>query len=134
MWPVMKKLNDTKPTMHQLFAITSEWEKDRHVKKGIIFFQNKETLSVVKFTTDSFHTVSKNPRGVENLPECVEHPDEIWSFWDDPKKQIVTMRNYILIGSNISYICQTKDGVIQNAFGVTASQVNKYRKGLILLK
>jgi hypothetical protein len=130
----MDKLNDTKPTMHQLFAITNDWEKDRHVSKGIIYFQNKETFANVKLTAGSFHTISKNPRGVENLPECIEHPTEIWSFWEDPEKQIVTMRNYILIGSNISYICQTRDGVITNAFGVTPSRLNRYRKGLILLK
>jgi hypothetical protein len=129
----MKTLNDTKPNMHQLFSITGDWEKGRHVTKGVIYFQNKETLANVKFTSDSFHTISKNPRGVENLPDCVENPSEIWSFWDDPKKQMVTMRNYILIGSNISYICQTRDGVIINAFGITASRLDRYRKGLLLL-
>jgi len=130
----MEKLNDTNPNTHEAIKIVDTWREKYHTDtKGNIIFQNKETLSNIFFNNHSFNLI-KNRRGLDNLPETLTNPSEIWSYWDDPKKQIVTMRNYILFGSNISYICQTKDGKVINAFGVTASLVNRYRKGLILIQ
>jgi hypothetical protein len=130
----MNKLSDNKPAMHQLIAITDEWRKDNHVDKhGIIIFQNKETLANIRFTNDSFHAVAKNPRGAENLPETVKNPTEIWSYWSDANQR-VTMRNYILSGSNGNYIVTTKDGLINSGIFVVNSSLDKYRKGLILLR
>ena len=129
----MKQLNDTKPTMQELFAIFHEWQKDYHFEKDVITFQNKEQYSNIRFNNNSFHEVAKHPRGAENLPETLMNPNEIWARWGD-EKQMIVLRNYILIGQNISYICQTKDGVVIDAFAATASQISKYRKGLILIR
>jgi len=128
------KLSDTKPTMQQFLNITDEWRKDYHVDKhGVIIFQNKTLLANIRFTNDSFHEVAKNPRGAENIPNTVISPSETWSYWGDANQR-VTLRNYILFGSNGNYVVQTKDGIIQNAFFVVNSQIDKYRKGLILLR
>jgi hypothetical protein len=127
-------LNDTKPTMQELFAIFHEWQKDYHFEKDVITFQNKEQLANIRFNNNSFHEIAKHPKGAENLPETLMNPTEIWSRWNDPKDQMVVLRNYILIGQNISYICSTKDGIVIDAFACTASQVSRYRKGLILLR
>ena len=129
----MNKLSDTKPTMHQLIAVTDDWRKDNHVDKhGVIIFQNKEQLSNIRFTNDSFHSVAKNPRGAENLPETVKQPTEIWSYWGDASQKVV-MRNYILSGSNGNYVVTTKDGLIISGIFVVNSSLDKYRKGLILI-
>ncbi len=130
----MKTLNDTKPSMHEFLAVTDGWRKDFHVDKlGVIVFQNKEMLTNVRFTNQSFHAIAKHSRGVENLPLAIQTPSEIWSYWGDVQ-QSITMRNYILFGSNITYICTTKDGVITDAQGVTPSRANSFRKGLLLWK
>ena len=130
----LPKLNDTKPSTHELLVILDEWQKKYPFQKEVIIFQNKEWLSNIRFTSNSFHELQKHSRGAENLPGTLIHPTEIWSYWDDPKVQMVTWRHYILIGSNISYIVKTKDAVVMDAFAVTASQVSRYRKGLLLLK
>lgn len=120
--------------MHQMLAQTSEWENNHHVEKGIIYFQNKETFSNVKLTNESFLTIAKNSRGFENLADAIENPNEIWSYWETPKKQLVTIRNYILFGNNGNYVVNTKDCIIQNAIFVVNSRVDRYRTGLLLIR
>lgn len=131
----MKKLNDTKPSTFQFINIIDEWKKNYHVNsRGEIVFQNRESLANVRFDSHSFHNLTKNSRGVENLPETVEQPTEIWMRWEDESKQDVVLRNYILTGLNFSYICQTRGGVVVNGFTSPNSRLDKYRKGLLLLK
>jgi hypothetical protein len=131
----MTKLNDTKPSTFQFINIIDEWKKTYHVNaRGEIVFQNKESLANVRFDNHSFHNISKNSRGVENLPETIQQPTEIWMRWEDEIKQDVVLRNYILTGSNFSYICQTRAGVVVNGLTVVNSRVDKYRKGLLFLK
>lgn len=115
--------------LHELLAQVDDWRENYHTnKKGEVVFQNKQLYSNVKFTNMSLHEIQKHPRGFELIPEAIENPDEIWSFWEDPKKQIVTMRNYIKLG----YVIQTKDGVIIDAFAVPNSKMDRFRKGLPL--
>ncbi len=130
----MKELNDTKPKMFELINIVDEWQRTYHFDKGILTFQNKENLTNIRFNNNSLHEISKHTRGIENLPETLMHSDEIWSRWLDPKKQLVVLRNYIKFGSNINYVVSTKDGVVTNAFAVTASLVDRYRRGLLLIR
>jgi hypothetical protein len=60
------------------------------------------------------------------------NPTELWSYWDDPKKQYDVCRNYILIDEKSSYIVQTKAGIVTDAFTIVPSKLNRYRKGLPL--
>jgi hypothetical protein len=129
---LMKPLNATLPTTHQALAIIGEWERKYHVdKKGSLVFQNKKTLANVVFTSDSFHQCMKHLRGFENIPGCIESPDELWSKWGDANQR-VTLRNYLLFGEKGNYCVQTKDGIVTDAFFVVNSQLQNYRKGLIL--
>ena len=129
----MKELNDTRPKMFELLNIVDEWQKTYHFDKGIIVFQNKENFTNIRFNNNSLHEIAKHTRGVENLPETLMQPDEIWARWGD-QKQLIVLKNYILIGSNISYIVQTKDGIVTNAFAVTASLIDRYRRGLLMIR
>ena len=51
--------------------------------------------------------------------------------WEDSTNQNVVVRNYIKFGKS-SFIVQTRDGVIIDAFAVSIRGANKFRKGLIL--
>jgi len=130
----MKGLNDTKPKMQELLVLVDEWQRTYHFDKGIIVFQNKENLTNIRFNNNSFHEIAKHTRGVENLPEALMRPDEIWSYWDDPKKQLSVRRNYILLGSNGNYVVKTKDGIVINAIFVVDSLIDRFRKGLLIIR
>ena len=113
-----------------LIAIVNEWRKDYHVnREGDVIFQNKRTLANVRFTDNSLHTIEGHAKGFEMIPETIEDPSEIWSTWEDPKKQMVTLRNYIKFGT-YPFIVKTRDGVILDAFIVAPKAANKFRKGL----
>jgi hypothetical protein len=130
----MNTLNDTKSSILEAIKIVDSWREKYHTDtKGNIIFQNKEQLTNIFFNNQSFHVISKNTRGFENLPETVIHPDEIWARWGD-SKQLIVLRNYLKFGENINYCVQTRDGIIINAFAVVDSLVDRYRKGLILLR
>jgi hypothetical protein len=129
----MKEINDSKPQMLEILNIVDEWQKTYHFDKGIIVFQNKENLTNIRFDNNSLHEISKHPRGVENLPETLMNPDEIWSRWGD-QKQLVVLRNYIKFGSNGNYVVQTKDGIVINGIFVVNSLIDRFRKGLILIR
>jgi SPP1 gp7 family putative phage head morphogenesis protein len=118
--------------VHQLAEQVDEWKNDYHVNKnGDVVFQNAKTFSNVRFTPKSLHAIQKHPRGFENIPDAVSNPDEIWNYWDDTKKQLNSVRNYIIFGS-VSYVVQTVAGEITDAFAVNNRSLNKYRKGVIL--
>ena len=53
-------------------------------------------------------------------------PQECWSYWQDPKTQLVVLRNYI----KDNFVVQTVDGIITDAFLV--DNVHRFRKGVIL--
>lgn len=113
-----------------LIAIVNEWRKDYHVnREGDVIFQNKRTLANVRFTDNSLHTIEGHAKGFEMIPDAIENPDEIWSTWEDPKKQMVTLRSYIKFG-RYPFIVKTRDGVILDAFIVAPKAANKFRKGL----
>jgi len=129
----IKNLIDSKPTMLYMAQTVDKWKQSYHTdKKGDIVFQNPATHANVKFTNNSLHACQHTPRGFENLPQAVEHADEIWSTWADAKQQTSVLRSYILQGVNINYVVQTQDGVILKAFAVVNSNLNKYRKGVPL--
>jgi len=116
--------------LHQLIAQIDEWRDEYHTtKKGEIVFQNKQLYSNVKFNNNSLHEIQKHPRGFELIPTTIEEPEEVWSSWEDAKKQLVVLRNYIRFG----YVIQTRDGIIQDAFAVPKSKLDRFRKGLPLL-
>lgn len=116
--------------LHYLVNIVAEWRKDYHVnREGDVIFQNKRTLANVRFTDNSLHTIEGHSKGFEMIPETIQEPDEIWSTWEDPKKQMVTLRNYIKFGP-FPFIVKTRDGVILDAFIVGPKSANKFRKGL----
>jgi hypothetical protein len=118
--------------LHYLLEIVDEWRSNEPVnKKGDIIFQNKELYSNVRFTSNSLHEVQKHSRGFENIPATVKKPDEVWSTWEDVNKQRVVLRNYIKFGKT-SYVVQTRDGIVIDAFAVSNRAANKYRKGVIL--
>jgi superfamily II helicase len=130
----MKELIDSKPSMLFIAKLVDGWKQHFHTDKlGNIIFQNKSTFANVRFTNNTLHEIQHNSRGIENLPEAIKSPDEIWSSWLDPNKQMVVLRNYILIGSNGNYVVSTKDGTIINAIFVVNSSIDKYRKGLPMI-
>jgi hypothetical protein len=118
--------------LHYLLEIVNDWRDNEPVnKKGDIIFQNKELFTNVRFTSNSLHVVQKHSRGFENIPAAVKQPDEVWSTWEDVNKQRVVLRNYIKFGKT-SYVVQTRDGIVIDAFAVSNRAANKYRKGVIL--
>lgn len=119
--------------MHYLLEVVNDWKKEYHTnKKGDIVFQNKKTMANVVLTDGAIHKISNHSRGFENIPETIQKPDEIWALWENPKKQTVVLRNYISFSPSGSYIVQTRDGIITDAFAVTNVGSNKYRKGVLL--
>lgn len=118
--------------LHQLLEIVNGWREEHLVNKaGDIIFQYKPTYTNVRFTSNSLHAIQPHARGFENIPDTIKNPDEVWMTWEDPGSQLVVLRNYIKFGST-SYIVQTRDGVVVNAFVVSNRGANKYRKGVII--
>ena len=116
--------------LHYLINLVHDWKEEYEVNKsGDIIFQCKALLSNIRFTNNSLHEIQKHSRGVENIPDTVENPDEVWSYWADPEKQLSVVRNYIKFGKSC-YIVQVKDGKITDAFVIGRKQANKYRKGV----
>lgn len=113
-----------------LVEIVNDWRKNYHVnREGDIVFQNKRTLANVTFSDNALHKIAPHSKGFEMIPQTIGEPDEIWSSWENPKKQMVTLRNYIKFDQFI-FIVQTRDGVILDAFIVSPKAGNRYRKGL----
>lgn len=118
--------------VHHLAEVVDEWKDEYHVNKnGDIVFQNTKLFSNIRFTANSLHTIQKHSRGFENIPETVSNPNEVWASWADEKKQLKSVRNYIIFGS-VNYVVQTVSGEITDAFAVNNRSINKYRKGVIL--
>ena len=119
--------------LHYLLNIVESWKQKYHQDKmGDLVLQNKELMANVKLTNNGLHEISKHSRGFENIPDVVMHPDECWGSWQDPKTQRVVLRNYIKFGK-VSYLVQTKDGIITDAFAVNNASCNKFRKGIPLI-
>ena len=118
--------------LYHFLDTVNEWrQKYPTNKKGEIIFQNEHLLTNVRFSDIAIHKIQNHFEGFENIPDAIKEPDEVWSLWDDPKKQRVVLRNYILFGKK-NYIVQTKDGQITDAFAATNTSTEKYRKGVIL--
>lgn len=134
----MKELNPDKWSMLQIANEVDKWRQKYHTdSKHSIIFQNRATLSNVVFTSNFLHDISTgNPRGFSNIPLTITSPDEIWSYWDDPrpKFQTIAIRNYIIFTEKLCYVVTTKAGVIIKASAVVPSLVQKYRKGVIIFK
>jgi hypothetical protein len=119
--------------LHELIAQVDEWGEQYHTnKKGEVVFQNKRLYSNIRFTNKSLHEIQKHSRGFDTIPDVVQNPDEVWSKWKDPNTQLVVLRNYIKFSKLTSYIVQTEDGQIIDAFTIPNSKLTRYRKGLIL--
>lgn len=124
---------DIKPAkaMHHLLRIVDEWRNEYHTKpNGDIVFQNKQLMSNIFFTSASLHTIAKHSTGFENIPMVLTSPDEVWMRWEDTKSQQVVLRNYIKFGK-MSYVVQTRNGVVTDAFAVTNTAANNFRTGVI---
>jgi len=110
----------------------NEWRNDYPTtKKGEIIFQNEHLLTNVRLSDAAIHKIQNHFEGFENIPNAIKEPQEVWSCWENPKKQLVVLRNYILFGKK-NYIVQTRDGQITDAFLATNTSTEKYRKGVIL--
>lgn len=119
-------------SLHYLSQVVTRWRSEYPLNaKHDLVFQNKATLTNVIFTGMSLHAIEKHSRGFENIPQTVMNPDELWSLWEDPDKQMVVMRYYISFGP-ACYVVKTRDGIIMDAFACTPSAANKYRRGVIL--
>lgn len=111
--------------MYQMLKVIEEWKLKYHSDKSEIIFQNKKFLFNIIFSQNSLINISKNSKGFENIPNTVENPDEVWSELKDD-----ILKSYIKFAKPYSYVVQTKNGIIENAFLTTS--VDKYRKGLWL--
>lgn len=110
--------------LHNMLTIFHKWQHKYKSDLETVTFQNAQTFANVKFNQKAFQTISKHSAGFEQLDETVINPDEIWSYWTDPKKQLSVKRNYI----KGRYIVTTEDGIITNGF--LAEHVNQFRKGV----
>lgn len=125
-------MHNGQKTFANLMEIVSEWRQKYHVnKKGELVFQNKRTMANVILSDTAVHTIEKHSRGFDLIPGTIQNPDEIWSRWEDPTKQMVVLRSYISFGKN-PYIVNTRDGRITDAFSVSPRAANSFRKGVIL--
>jgi len=117
--------------MHHLLRVVDDWRSEYHSKQnGDIVFQNKELKSNIFFTSASLHTIAKHSTGFENIPLVLMKPDEVWMRWEDTTSQEVVLRNYIKFGK-LSYVVQTRNGVVTDAFAVSNTAANNFRKGVI---
>ena len=115
-------------TFSQLLQVLHEWKSKYHTnREGDLIFQNKETFANVILTDNVVHVIERHSTGFGQLPDTIENPDEIWSYWGD-EKQRIALRNYI----KDNYVVQTKDGRITDAFQVSEKAINNFRKGVIL--
>lgn len=118
--------------LHAMIVTMDEWRKEYHeAKNGDIVFQNKATKTNVRFNNHSLHAIQKHNRGFELIPQAIMQPDEIWMHWENPEKQLVVLRNYIIFGKT-SYIVQTRDGLITDAFAVSNKACDKFRRGVFI--
>lgn len=118
--------------VHYLLETVESWKQKYGTNQaGEIIFQNKELMSNVRFNNNSFNHIRVHSTGFENIPEAIMSPSEVWATWEDTDSQQTVLRNYILFG-RVSYVVQTKAGVIVDAFSVSNTAANKYRKGVIL--
>ena len=119
-------MSDNQKTHHFL----NEWQEWKHLyhsdQLGNITFQCERLLTNILFTHKSFHSIKNHLKGFDQIPGTVMHPEEVWSYWQNPKKQTVVLRNYI----KENYIVKTTDGEITDAF--LTDNINRYRKGVIL--
>lgn len=115
-------------TLHHFLTLVDNWKHSYPGKQlGSIMFQNEKLLSNVFWNQKSFNTIHKHPAGAAQLPETIMNPDSVWSYWTDPEKQTVVLRNYI----KGNYVVQTRDGIIENGFLV--DNTKRFKKGCILL-
>lgn len=118
--------------MHFMANEVDRWRQVYKSKaNGDLIFQNKRIFANVVWNSNTFHAVGKHQRGFENIPDVIAHPDEVWGVWEDVEKQLVSLRTYIKFGKSC-YLVFTKDGVIKDAFALSANSTDKYRKGLLL--
>lgn len=118
--------------LHKVVNYVNKWENKYHTRpNGDIVFQWRERYTNVTWNANSMHAVQSHQRGIENLPDTIQHPDEVWSKWANPEKQQVSERVYLKFGKTC-YIVKTSGGVIEDAFAVSPTAADKYRKGVIL--
>lgn len=115
--------------------VVEDWQERYHTDRlGNVIFQNKQLLANIWLTDHSVRNIHKHPRGVEALPQVVTNPEEVWSRWENDETQLVVLRNYFIAGKNSTYVVQTRDGAIQDAFLISRSTTNKYRIGAVWLR
>lgn len=118
-----------------VLRIVKSWvDKYKVLPKGDIVFQNQEFMLNVKFTNESLVKVKKNPRGLENLPEAIANPNEIWASWENPQDQHVVLINYILKDDKHIFVVQTRKGEVVKTMINTIANIDVYRKGIIFVK
>jgi hypothetical protein len=112
--------------LHNFVKTVNDWRGDHHTNRnGDIIFQNKDTWANVKFDNHSLNNIQNHAEGFDQLPTTIENPDEIWSLWVDPEKQMSVNRVYI----KGEYAVLTTDGVVKDAY---LGDVHQYRKGILI--
>lgn len=123
---------DAAISMRYLMEVVEEWRRKYYVdKKHNIVFQNNATYANVRLNDSTISKIVKHGRGMQNLPDTIMHPDEIWTGWEDEDTQRVVLRAYLKIG-RICYIVKTRDGRVTDAFALSRGHANKYRTGVIV--
>lgn len=113
--------------LHFFITEVNKWRHNYHTDHaGTVIFQNKETLTNVRFTNKSMHVIQGHSKGVEQLPDTIIHPEEIWSWWKDAKDQKDVCRAYI----KGNYVVLTEAGQITDSFLVRSA--DKYRRGCLI--
>lgn len=119
-------------SMRYLMDVVHEWRQKYYVDpKHFIVFQNNATYANVRLSDGVISKIIKHGRGMQNLPDTIMAPDEIWASWEDEDTQRVVLRNYLKIG-RICYMVKTRDGRVTDAFALSRDHANKYRRGVIV--
>ncbi len=113
--------------LHHFVALMDEWRRDYPGDKlGEIIFRNEQLLTNIFWNNKSFQNVHKHPKGAEQLPDTIEKPDSVWSYWKDPNDQKDVYRHYI----RGNYVVKTLNGNIEDAFLV--DNPKRFEKGVLI--
>lgn len=118
--------------MHYMLVIIQDWRQQYHIdNRANLVFQNQATFANVRVSDATLHEIAKHQNGFENLPRCIENPDELWAKWENVGKQRDVLRAYILFGPTC-YVVTTLKGVVLDGFACSPEEINKYRTGVII--
>ena len=113
------KLSTQARTQNQALVIFREWqatELKAPENQNDIIFRNHEWMLNVRMTQESLNKIGKKTRGIENIKKTIEHPDEIYAKWVDPKKQKAVHMTYMVHDGKFTYFVETESGKVTDAY------------------